>query len=143
MWGALSDERTGLSFTMYNVQYINILHVILCIHTHTHTHTLTLSLSFTHTHTHTHTHSHTHTLIQAQAIFRVCYNLPHGPHRKHLPSTLTCVVITTLPSTGHPIVAYSLPRDVFTSLLPSNASQYFCSLPLPYFILWFISIKGM
>jgi hypothetical protein len=22
MWGALSDERTGLSFTMYNVQYI-------------------------------------------------------------------------------------------------------------------------
>jgi hypothetical protein len=29
MWGALSDERTGLSFTMYNVQYIYILHVIL------------------------------------------------------------------------------------------------------------------
>jgi hypothetical protein len=22
MWGALSDERTGLSFTLYNVQYI-------------------------------------------------------------------------------------------------------------------------
>jgi hypothetical protein len=21
IWGALSDERTGLSFTMYNVQY--------------------------------------------------------------------------------------------------------------------------
>jgi hypothetical protein len=29
MWGALSDERTGLSFTMYNVQYVYILHVIL------------------------------------------------------------------------------------------------------------------
>jgi hypothetical protein len=28
MWGTLSDERTGLSFTMYNVQYIYILHVI-------------------------------------------------------------------------------------------------------------------
>jgi hypothetical protein len=27
--GALSDERTDLSFTMYNVQYIYILHVIL------------------------------------------------------------------------------------------------------------------
>jgi hypothetical protein len=29
MWGALYDERTGLSFTMYNVQFIYILHVIL------------------------------------------------------------------------------------------------------------------
>jgi hypothetical protein len=29
MWGALSDERTGLSFIMYNVQYVYILHVIL------------------------------------------------------------------------------------------------------------------
>jgi hypothetical protein len=28
MWGALSDERTGLSFIMYNVQYIYILLVI-------------------------------------------------------------------------------------------------------------------
>jgi hypothetical protein len=28
MWGALSVERTGLSFTMYNVQYIYILHVM-------------------------------------------------------------------------------------------------------------------
>jgi hypothetical protein len=28
MWGALSDERTDLCFTMYNVQYIYILHVI-------------------------------------------------------------------------------------------------------------------
>jgi hypothetical protein len=28
MWGALSEERTGLSFTMYNVQYIYILYVI-------------------------------------------------------------------------------------------------------------------
>jgi hypothetical protein len=28
MWSALSDERSGLSFTMYNVQYINILHVM-------------------------------------------------------------------------------------------------------------------
>jgi hypothetical protein len=28
IWGALSDERTGLSFTMYNVQYIYILHPI-------------------------------------------------------------------------------------------------------------------
>jgi tryptophan-rich sensory protein len=30
MWVALSDEKTGLSFTMYNVQYVYILHVILC-----------------------------------------------------------------------------------------------------------------
>jgi hypothetical protein len=29
MWGALSDERTVLCFTMYIVQYIYILHVIL------------------------------------------------------------------------------------------------------------------
>jgi hypothetical protein len=29
MWGALSDEKTGLSLTMYNVQYVYILHVIL------------------------------------------------------------------------------------------------------------------
>jgi hypothetical protein len=29
MWGALSDERTGLSFTMYSVQYVYILHVVL------------------------------------------------------------------------------------------------------------------
>jgi hypothetical protein len=28
MWGALSDERPFLSFTMYNVLYIYILHVI-------------------------------------------------------------------------------------------------------------------
>jgi hypothetical protein len=29
MSGALSDERSGLSFTVYNVQYICILHAIL------------------------------------------------------------------------------------------------------------------
>jgi hypothetical protein len=29
MWGALSDERMGLYFTMYNVQCVYILHVIL------------------------------------------------------------------------------------------------------------------
>jgi hypothetical protein len=29
MRGSLSDERTGLSFTMYSVQYVYILHVIL------------------------------------------------------------------------------------------------------------------
>jgi hypothetical protein len=29
MWGALSDEGTGLSFTMYSVQYIYVLHAIL------------------------------------------------------------------------------------------------------------------
>jgi hypothetical protein len=28
IWGALSDERTGLPFAMYNIQYIYILHVI-------------------------------------------------------------------------------------------------------------------
>jgi hypothetical protein len=28
MWGVQSDERTGLSFIVYNVQYIYILHVI-------------------------------------------------------------------------------------------------------------------
>jgi hypothetical protein len=34
MWGALSDERTGLSFTIYNVQYIYILHVITWMYIH-------------------------------------------------------------------------------------------------------------
>jgi hypothetical protein len=34
MWGALSDERTGLSFTVYNVQYIYILHVITWMYIH-------------------------------------------------------------------------------------------------------------
>jgi hypothetical protein len=29
MWVALSDERTGLYFTMYNLKYIYILYVIL------------------------------------------------------------------------------------------------------------------
>jgi hypothetical protein len=29
MSGALSDERSGLSFTMHNVKYIYILHAIL------------------------------------------------------------------------------------------------------------------
>jgi hypothetical protein len=58
MWGALSDERSGLSFTMYNVKYINILRVILRYsHTHTHTHTLSLSLFLIHSHTHIHTHN--------------------------------------------------------------------------------------
>jgi hypothetical protein len=33
MWGAPSDERTGLSFTMYNVHYIYILHDITWIYT--------------------------------------------------------------------------------------------------------------
>jgi hypothetical protein len=28
IWGALSEERTGLSSTMYNIQYIYILHAI-------------------------------------------------------------------------------------------------------------------
>jgi hypothetical protein len=28
IWGALSDERIGLSFTMYNIQYIYILHAV-------------------------------------------------------------------------------------------------------------------
>jgi hypothetical protein len=28
IWASLSDERTGLSSTMYNVQYIYILHAI-------------------------------------------------------------------------------------------------------------------
>jgi hypothetical protein len=53
MSGALSDERPGLSFTMYNVQYVYILHVILpysftnLIYPNLpHTHFLSLSLSF-------------------------------------------------------------------------------------------------
>jgi hypothetical protein len=39
-------------------------------------------------------------------------NFRHGPHRKHLllPELLRCVT-ATLPSTGHHIVAYSLPRN--------------------------------
>jgi hypothetical protein len=47
-------------------------------------------------------------------------NLRHGPHRKHLSSTVECMFTATLPSTGHPILAYSLPRDVFNGPLPSN-----------------------
>jgi hypothetical protein len=31
MWGALSDERTGLSFTMYNVQYIIKFFIVSCL----------------------------------------------------------------------------------------------------------------
>jgi hypothetical protein len=32
IWGALSDERTDLSFTMYNIQYIYTLHAITWIY---------------------------------------------------------------------------------------------------------------
>jgi hypothetical protein len=58
MSGTLSDERIGLSFTMYNVQCIYILHVILrysftnlilpniTYHKHTHTHTPKLTPQF-------------------------------------------------------------------------------------------------
>jgi hypothetical protein len=35
MWDAISDERTGMSFTMYNVQYIYILHVMTWIYMYT------------------------------------------------------------------------------------------------------------
>jgi hypothetical protein len=50
LWGVLSDERMGLSFTtrMYNVKYIYILRVI-------------LRYSFTHTVTVIVTHNYTHT----------------------------------------------------------------------------------
>jgi hypothetical protein len=65
MWGALSDERSGLSFTMYNVQYISILHVIL---RYSLTHTQPLSLSFTHTHIHTLSHSFTHSLTHTVTV---------------------------------------------------------------------------
>jgi hypothetical protein len=48
MSGVLSDERSGLSFAMYSVQYIYILHVIL-LYSFTnqiyHTHSLSLSPS--------------------------------------------------------------------------------------------------
>jgi hypothetical protein len=54
MWGALSDEKTGLSFTMYNVQYIYILHVIL---RYSFTNLIEPNLTTTHTHPHTHIHS--------------------------------------------------------------------------------------
>jgi hypothetical protein len=47
-------------------------------------------------------------------------NLRHGQLRKHLSFTVACVFTATLPSTGHPIVAYSLPQDVFTGSLPNN-----------------------
>jgi hypothetical protein len=93
-WASLSDERSGLSFTMYNVQYIYILHVIL---RYSHTLSLSLSLSFTHTHTHTlslslslslfHTHTHTHTLtltipLQIYCIYIAQTITPrHGPRR--------------------------------------------------------------
>jgi hypothetical protein len=80
--GALSDERSGLSFTMYNVQYIYILHFILrysftnlTYRAHTLTYTLPHSLAYTHTHTvivtRTHAHSHPHSSI------RLCF--PGGP----------------------------------------------------------------
>jgi hypothetical protein len=34
MWGDLSDERTVLSFTMYSIQYIYILHIITWMYIH-------------------------------------------------------------------------------------------------------------
>jgi hypothetical protein len=56
----------------------------------------------------------------------------HGPHRKYLlllPELLLRRVIAMLPSTGHPIVAYSLPRECLPSrclaMLSANPSQYF------------------
>jgi hypothetical protein len=47
-------------------------------------------------------------------------SLRHGLHRKHVSSTVACKFKATLPSTGHPIVAYSLPRDVFNCPLFCN-----------------------
>jgi hypothetical protein len=58
--------------------------------------------------------------LSAPSDFPSVINLRHGPHRNHLSSTVACVFIGTLPSIGHPIAAYSLPRDVFTGSLPSN-----------------------
>jgi hypothetical protein len=86
--GPYSDERSGLSFTMYNVQYIKF-YMLSCVshsltysnliyHTHTHTHTQTttysysLSHSLTHTVTvtHTHTQSLSHTLTHSHTLTR-------------------------------------------------------------------------
>jgi hypothetical protein len=39
-------------------------------------------------------------------------------------TALQAVFNQPLPSTGHPTVAYSLPRDASAGLLPSNTSQY-------------------
>jgi hypothetical protein len=50
MSDALSDERSGLSFTMYNVQYICILRAIL---RYSFTNLVQPNLPHTHTHTHT------------------------------------------------------------------------------------------
>jgi hypothetical protein len=90
MWSALSDERSGLSFTMYNVQYVNILHVILrysLTHTHTHTHTTTLSLSFPHTHIHTLAHSFTHSLTHNHSLsFSLSFTLTHTHSHTHNPT---------------------------------------------------------
>jgi hypothetical protein len=41
------------------------------------------------------------------------------------PIFLSGMSTNALPSNGHPIVAYSLLRDVFTGLLPSNMLQYY------------------
>jgi hypothetical protein len=69
MSGALSDERSGLSFTMYSVHYICILHAI-------------LGYSFTNLvkpnlpHTHTHTHQKGCIQVKAKGMLRPTISRP-------------------------------------------------------------------
>jgi hypothetical protein len=51
MWGALSDETTGLSFTTYSIFTFYMLSCVI--------HSLTYSNLSYHPHTHTHTFTHT------------------------------------------------------------------------------------
>jgi hypothetical protein len=99
IWGALSDERTGLSFTMYNVQYtiyfiVSDLRACPCIYipqeqggpvilpgtgcTHTHTHT---HQSLTPPNSHSHCHSVTSFNCDVPIVFLIT-NL-HRPSRKY------------------------------------------------------------
>jgi hypothetical protein len=124
MWVALSDERTGLWFTTasgprqrshFRVQvpwdsspYFTVSDSRLPFSSPPTTRRATVDKT-------------------APSVFPCVINIRHGPYRKHLSSTVACVLTATLRNTGHPVVAYSLPRDVFTGPLPSkwsNASQY-------------------
>jgi hypothetical protein len=53
-------------------------------------------------------------------------NLRHGPHRKHISSAVACMFTATLPSSGHPIVAYLLPREMCLPVVIPQRMFFHC-----------------
>jgi hypothetical protein len=76
--GALSDERSGLSFTMYNVQYNCILHAIL---SDSFTNLVSPNLTY---HTNTHTRTHTNTHARQKGCIMVTFELKLAPTQSHV-----------------------------------------------------------